>query len=616
MQSKIKRVLFLIIILLSAIFINTKTYASEIDEYGKKSVAILKVPDSWDEIDNLDVSGFVLELQLPSGDTEVFDCSKINFEVDDSNKNRITFTSDKLYIWLYSDNSISFVFREYNNYSISFSKNDFRYYNFKNDSKTYTFTTDYEILNQTLFDINKEYPSHYDLRDEIDIKVENQGGFGLCWDFAMTKALETTYSIKSGLTLDLSEVYIDYMTDSGVGRGDRELHLGGDHHNYYNEVIRSGICKEEDLPYSDKIEYDIKDVKKCEKVVLPQSAFFIKENEIELNRNKEIINKMIKEQLMNNGAVSISITFAQDHFDNESNTFFLPSYCIQDNYASHEVTIIGWDDNYSKDKFQRYTYIGNNYMTDIEPNKDGAWIVQNSWGNEYGDNGIFYLSYESDIGTVFGFLDVIPYEERNEYSYVEKEYYNYQTVKLNENQKKYFYQEYNVNSDDENITHITVANVARGKLYYIDNYEDKNSIDFDDKVFIGDFASSVSPIKYSFMAMMSGEAPLKINFVLDEPIKIKGDKFLIIVEIDGNDVKNVYLNKNTKINTYYTDDELSSSWKKCTGDLPIVVFTTSRIGGISTKSTSSSLWILLMVIPAFVVALTIIFIKKTTKKSK
>ena len=353
---KIKKLLILIILLLVPLFFSSKVYAVEINEIAKKSVALLDVPSSWDEIRNLNVSGFKLEVQLPNGETDAYDCSKIKFDINDSNSNKIEFKSDDLLVWLYSDDTITFVFKKYKNLSFSFVKNDFRYYNLKNDSKTYTYTTDYEIMNQDLFNINKTYPTKYDLRDKINIKVENQGGFGLCWDFALTKALETTYALKSQTNLDLSEMYVDYITNNKTGRGDRQLHQGGQHYNYYNETIRTGICTEEELPYNVENEYDINKVKNTNKVVLPQGAFWINESGIALNRNKDTVNKMIKEQLMNNGAVSISITFAQNNFNSENNTFFLPTYCTQDNSVSHEVTIIGWDDNFSKEKFKKHAY--------------------------------------------------------------------------------------------------------------------------------------------------------------------------------------------------------------------------------------------------------------------
>ena len=52
------------------------------------------------------------------------------------------------------------------------------------------------------------------------------------------------------------------------------------------------------------------------------------------------------------------------------------------------MVIVGWDDSYSKD----------NFNTDLEG--DGAFICQNSWGDNFGENGFFYISYyDTNIGT-------------------------------------------------------------------------------------------------------------------------------------------------------------------------------------------------------------------------
>lgn len=52
--------------------------------------------------------------------------------------------------------------------------------------------------------------------------------------------------------------------------------------------------------------------------------------------------------------------------------------------ANHIVTIVGWDDNYS-----RY-----NFNSASRPKNNGAWILKNSWGTNDGKAGYFYISYE------------------------------------------------------------------------------------------------------------------------------------------------------------------------------------------------------------------------------
>ena len=47
--------------------------------------------------------------------------------------------------------------------------------------------------------------------------------------------------------------------------------------------------------------------------------------------------------------------------------------------VNHAVTVVGWDDDYSKDNFPSASKVMNN----------GAWIVKNSYGASWGKEGIF-----------------------------------------------------------------------------------------------------------------------------------------------------------------------------------------------------------------------------------
>ena len=58
-------------------------------------------------------------------------------------------------------------------------------------------------------------------------------------------------------------------------------------------------------------------------------------------------------------------------------------YTYEKTGSNHGVCIVGWDDTFPASAFNK----------DHQPQGDGAWIVKNSWGDFWGNDGYFYLSY-------------------------------------------------------------------------------------------------------------------------------------------------------------------------------------------------------------------------------
>ena len=76
------------------------------------------------------------------------------------------------------------------------------------------------------------------------------------------------------------------------------------------------------------------------------------------------------------------------------------SFCYMgEEISNHDVVIVGWDDDYPAENF-----VG-------EVQNDGAFLCQNSWGESFGNEGTFYVSYEDvnigGYGIVYSRVDGI-----------------------------------------------------------------------------------------------------------------------------------------------------------------------------------------------------------------
>lgn len=228
--------------------------------------------------------------------------------------------------------------------------------------------------------------SKFSLRDIIpeNLIVRNQGSENSCWAFTTLACLETNLALKNKRTgketkvYDFSEQYMvsssfynNYLNGLTNNRGlNFKPYEGG---NFETRAIGNitngyGVVNEEDYPYlNTEAPVDLNGLKNKKIVadVLDTITFSNPKN----NDERISLVKKIKEHIVENGGVYTAIK-APDIGNFKFNPFNGALYHNNEEYPNHAVTIIGWDDNYSKDNFVS------------KPERDGAWIVKNSYGTE------------------------------------------------------------------------------------------------------------------------------------------------------------------------------------------------------------------------------------------
>ncbi|MDO5115830.1 MAG: lectin like domain-containing protein [Synergistaceae bacterium] len=239
-------------------------------------------------------------------------------------------------------------------------------------------------------------PVSYDLRSRMP-KVEEQP-FGNCWTYSCVAATESNL-INKGLVsssdIDLSEWYLTFFAYNDESQfkpaftnstGEAYYDAGGNNWRAVALLSRgSGSVLEAQAPSpaNEQAVYSPSVVNRSYKLT---DALYLGDLGVEEVRLSEQRREMAKRAILEYGAVSVGIYMNLDdplyyeYFNRSTNAYKTGGVLSVD----HAVAIVGWDDNYSK----------GNFNTGNQPVADGAWIVRNSWGSNWGDGGHFYVSYE------------------------------------------------------------------------------------------------------------------------------------------------------------------------------------------------------------------------------
>jgi C1A family cysteine protease/PKD repeat protein len=202
-----------------------------------------------------------------------------------------------------------------------------------------------------------ELPASYDLRTlGLVTPVKNQGSGtfgGNCVAFATMGSVESGWLVRGAGTYDLSEQNIaacyGYLWDYGEG-ANHEMATA-----YLSRF--SGPVLEAEDPYNLQVHPCRSDLAPV--ALVPEARWLPKNN------------NLIKQTIMDYGGLFCSVHIDDAGFDETSY-----SYVYKGNVSpNHAWVVVGWND------------------IKLTPGGVGAWIIKNSWGDNWMQNGFVYCSY-------------------------------------------------------------------------------------------------------------------------------------------------------------------------------------------------------------------------------
>jgi len=211
-------------------------------------------------------------------------------------------------------------------------------------------------------DAGVELPSEFDWRKKGAVTpIKNQEACGSCWAFGTVGALEGAHAIKTGKLVPLSEEQLVDCSEKNDGCG------GGDQEVAFDYIINAGgLESESEYPYTSGDGSSGRCKFSKSKVKATMSSY------VQVKSGDE---DALKQAVATKSPMAIAIYAALDSFQHyKSGVYYAPSCPSSFDELDHVVTLIGYG-----------TENGQDY-----------WLVKNSWGTGWGDNGYIKMARNRD----------------------------------------------------------------------------------------------------------------------------------------------------------------------------------------------------------------------------
>jgi len=247
-------------------------------------------------------------------------------------------------------------------------------------------------------------PSSFDWRNQGKVTpVKDQGTCGTCWIFGTTSVLESAVLIGENISYNFSEQGVALCTDrswvylyndADEPCGSVPGHGGGTSLMASEAFIKKGAILESCNPYNTS-------GLQCDGTCVCDSCTPVKVvNGYRYVTGDQSQTALIKQAIYDHGPVTMAFYY------NAAHQYTNPTYgtvydCATCAGSNHLVSIVGWDDS----------------VPHFETPGTGAWLVKNSWGTGWGNNGYFWLAYNSSCMTEIAYLNYKDYNPNEKLYY-------------------------------------------------------------------------------------------------------------------------------------------------------------------------------------------------------